>query len=249
MTDSHDRHQFAEDGFLIARGYLTPEEILELEANLQRYIDQIAPTVPPSDVFYEVTGRPETLKQMQLMEQYDPFFQTLKTSSRLLRTAEALLGMPVLAQQVEFFNKPAQIGKPTPPHQDGFYFCLTPSEALTLWFPLDVVNEENGCIRYVPGSHKKGIRPHNASDILGFSQGLTDWSPEDEASEVKATAAPGDLLSHHCDTIHRADPNLSLRSRRAIAIVYNAACAVRDEKALARYARSQDQQRIKLQST
>jgi len=124
---------------------------------------------------------------------------------------------------------------------------LIPSEALTLWFALDEVNEENGCVRYVTGSHKKGLRPHVLSNVLGFSQGIADWSAQDEAQEVKGLVHPGDLLAHHCDTIHRAGANLSHRSRRAVAIIYYAAHAVPDLQARARYLESFQRQRATLQ--
>ena len=246
---SQHHHDFSRNGFITLKGYLTPEEVQELEDHLGHYIQRIAPNLPPSDVFYEVTGNSATLKQMQWMERNDDFFRSLPNRAKFLQLAEVLLGGPVVLRGVEFFNKPARIGQPTPAHQDGYYFCLVPSEAVTLWFPLDQVSEENGCIRYVRGSHKKGIRPHNVSNILGFSQGLTDWGPQDEANEVKAMGAPGDLFAHHCNIIHRADANLSSGSRRAMAIVYDVASAVIDEVAVARYKQSSSQQRTKLQST
>jgi phytanoyl-CoA hydroxylase len=34
---------------------------------------------------------------------------------------------------------------------------LDPCEALTMWLVLEKVDEENGCVRYVRGSHKHGI--------------------------------------------------------------------------------------------
>jgi len=238
---------FARDGYAVIRNFLSTEEVVELEQNLLRYVDQIVPGLPPTDAFYEVKGNSATLKQMQFMEKNDSFFAEFQQRKRHRELAEALLGMSVVTKGVEFFNKPAGIGKQTPPHQDGYYFTLRPSEALTLWFPLDVVNEENGCIRYLPGSHKKGMRPHNVSNVLGFSQGISDWGPADQAIEVKATANPGDLLVHHCDTVHRADANPSLRSRRAVAIVYYAAHAVPDLEAKARYTESSKKQRQQLQ--
>ncbi len=249
MNPFSEYHQkFSRNGFVKLKNYLTPQEVQNLEEHLQRYIREIAPGLPPTDVFYEVEGRPETLKQMQHMDHHDAFFQSLTRLPKFTRLAEALLGMPVVLRGMELFNKPARIGKPTPAHQDGYYFCLVPSEALTLWFPLDPVSEENGCIRYVKGSHRKGIRDHQVSNILGFSQGLTDWGPEDEAAEVKVLASPGDLLAHHCDIIHRADANPSQRSRRALAIVYYAASAVEDDVAIARYKESSTRQRVQLQS-
>jgi phytanoyl-CoA hydroxylase len=242
------KSDFARDGYVIARHFLAPPEVAELEQNLSRYICQIVPGLPPTDAFYEIKGSPETLKQMQFMQNNDAFFAEFMRRNRYLELAEALLGMPVVAQGVEYFNKPAGIGKQTPPHQDGYYFTLVPSEAVTLWFALDEVSEENGCVRYVPGSHKNGMRPHNLSNVLGFSQGIADWSAQDQAREVSGVAHPGDLLVHHCDTIHRADANLSQRSRRAVAIVYYAAHAVPDLEARARYMESARKQRTILQA-
>jgi len=242
------KSDFARDGFVIVRDFLSLQEVAELERNLSRYIGEIVPGLPPTDAFYETKGSPETLKQMQFMHNNDAFFDEFLRRNTYLELAEALLGMPAIAQGVEYFNKPAGIGKQTPPHQDGYYFTLVPSEALTLWFALDEVDEENGCVRYVPGSHKKGMRLHNLSNVLGFSQGIADWSPQDQAHEVKTVVRPGDLLAHHCDTIHRADANFSQRSRRAVAIVYYAAQAIPDLQAKARYMESSMKQREILQA-
>ena len=74
---------------------------------------------------------------------------------------------------------------------------------------LDPVDDENGCLRYVPGSHQRGFRPHNRSNVLGFSQGITDYGPDDLAHEMKIHLQPGDAVAHHGMTIHRAEPNRS----------------------------------------
>ena len=239
---------FDRDGFVIFRNFLSPQELADLQQNLDRYVDQIVPGLPPSDAFYETKGSPSTLKQMQFMQKNDAFFLEFQLRDRFKALSDELLGMPTVPQGVEYFNKPPGIGKQTPPHQDGYYFNLIPSEALTLWFALDEVNEENGCVRYVPGSHKRGMRPHNLSSVLGFSQGIADWSKSDEAAEVKGLAHPGDLLVHHCDTIHRADANLSPRPRRAVAIVFHAAQAIPDLEGKARYLESYKKHQTILQT-
>ncbi|MBM3265105.1 MAG: phytanoyl-CoA dioxygenase family protein, partial [candidate division Zixibacteria bacterium] len=113
-----------------------------------------------------------------------------------------------------------RIGKPTPPHQDGYYFMLDPMIAMTFWIAVDRADRENGCIRYVPGSHRKGMRPHALSNVLGFSQGLVDFGEEDSRIEEEAMVAPGDVIAHHCMTIHRTDANPSDRQRRALGCVY-----------------------------
>ena len=49
---------------------------------------------------------------------------------------------------------------------------LKKHNAVTCWLALEKVDEENGCIHYVKGSHKFEYRPHGRSNVLGFSQVL-----------------------------------------------------------------------------
>src|SRR5262249_3108975 len=144
------------------------------------------------------------------------------------------------------FNKPPGSTHTTPPHQDNYYFCLKPARVVTIWMALDRVDEENGCLRYVAGSHQCGLRPHGRSEILGFSQGTTDNGPEDQAREVAVCLNPGDVVAHHGMMIHRADPNRSTRHRRAFAMVYKGVSARRDEEAFRSYQAALETQREQL---
>jgi ectoine hydroxylase-related dioxygenase (phytanoyl-CoA dioxygenase family) len=109
---------------------------------------------------------------------------------------------------------------------------LEPNEALTMWLALDSVDEENGCIRYLPGAHRREMRPHQRTEVLGFSQGIVDYGDADFEAEVAICAEPGDLIVHHCMIVHRADANLSARNRAALGLVYFARRArVNEERA------------------
>ncbi|WP_442505416.1 phytanoyl-CoA dioxygenase family protein [Novipirellula sp. SH528] len=131
----------------------------------------------------------------------------------------------------QYINKPPGIGQPTPPHQDGFYFMLEPNEAVTMWLALEDVDEETGCVRYVKGSHNDGLRPHDKTATLGFSQELIDYGPRDTEREIPFPANPGDLLVHHALTIHRADGNRSqTRTRQALGFIYCSSEAVESEE-------------------
>jgi phytanoyl-CoA hydroxylase len=227
--------EFDRDGHVCVRGFLAGGELEELRANLERYIREIVPGLPGSEAFFEDAGRRETLKQMQNMQEHDGFFDEFCRRASNVQLAETLLGEAVVSQGVEYFCKPPGIGKATPPHQDGYYFCIEPNHAVTLWIALDRVDEENGCLHYVTGSHRRGIRPHGASRVLGFSQGVSDFGAAEEAQEHCYTLEPGDAIAHHSVTIHRADANGSARPRRALGLVYYAARARRDEAAFGRY--------------
>ena len=108
-----------------------------------------------------------------------------------------------------------------------------------MWFALDDVDEENGCVRYVPGSHRKGMREHARTNTLGFSQGIVDYPTDsDREAETAFPAKAGDLLVHDALTIHRADANHSeTRSRRALGFIYYSERAREDAAAHAAYQR------------
>ena len=231
----NDRDEFQSEGFVCVRQLLDAQELDELETNLNRYISDVVPGLPASDAFFEVPDDTSTLKQMQYMQQHDQFFANFLVREDHVRLAEAVMGEPVEPINVEYFNKPPRVGKMTPPHQDGYYFCLVPNRAVTMWIALDVVDEENGCLRYTAGSHRDDLRPHGASEVLGFSQGLQDWGPADEEREVMRTLQPGDMLAHHSLTVHRADANKSDQTRRALGLVYYAQSAKVDPTAHQQY--------------
>jgi phytanoyl-CoA hydroxylase len=226
---------FDSDGFVIVRQFATDDELEELTTNLDRDIREVVPGLPDSSAFYQDAGRPETLKQMQHMG-VDPFFEAYPTRARWTELAASLVGEGVKGQEPEWFNKPPGTEHPTPPHQDNFYFCLKPPNVLTLWLALDPVDEENGCLRYVRGSHARGILPHGPTEVLGFSQSVSDYGPDEEALEEPIFLEPGDLVVHHGETIHRAEPNRSAtRHRRAFAMVFRGTSCSRDESAFQRY--------------
>jgi phytanoyl-CoA hydroxylase len=173
------------------------------------------------------------------LENYDTYFADLLKNGAVQELASTLLGEKALPVYLEYFNKPPGVNKPTPPHQDGYYFKLVPPVALTGWLALEDVDEENGCLHYLRGSHKaEGWRPHGRSEILGFSQGITDFgTAPDRADTAGQPGKAGMLLMHDCKTVHWASENRSpTRSRRAIGFVYYGESARPDEAARAAYA-------------
>lgn len=218
--------RFRSDGYVALRGFLDPQEVADLQANVSRFIETIVPQMPPDEAFYEDKRDPRTLKQLQNMSKYDDYFYRLVFGSRFERLATMLLGHEVRGMNMQYFNKPPGVGKPTPAHQDGYYFMLDSNEAITMWLAVEDIDEETGCVRYIKGSHADGLRPHGQTETLGFSQGLLDFGPRDSEREIAFPAKPGDLLVHHALTIHRADANRSTtRSRKALGFVYFSSAA------------------------
>ncbi len=229
---------FNRDGFVHVERCLPSEELNVVRIQVERYRREIVPHLNPAEAFYEEQRQPNNLKQLQRMEQHDEWFLNFALQSRWLKLAEQLLQHNVILNGVEWFNKPKLSGKPTPPHQDGFYFCLNPDEAVTFWLAIDAADEENGCLKYASKSHLGDIRTHGCSQVLGFSQTILDFNKNDQVNSHAAILEPGDMVAHHSRTIHWAGANCSNRTRQGLALVFFSARARRDEKAFRRYQES-----------
>ncbi|MFO0947348.1 MAG: phytanoyl-CoA dioxygenase family protein [Planctomycetota bacterium] len=239
MVHNDERAAYERDGFVVVRQLLPADEFATLRAALDRYVREIVPTLPPSDAFYEDPSLPASLKQMQRLAQWDPYFADYAHHPRWRALAELLIGEEARSDGPEWFNKPPSLSRMTPPHQDNFYFNLKPSNVATLWMAIDPVDAENGALRYVPGSHLRGFRPHQRTDVVGFSQGINDFTDAEREHSVEVHLDPGDVVAHHGMTIHSAEPNRSkTRQRRAFAMVFKGVSCRRDEAGYSRYLES-----------
>ena len=121
---------YARDGFVMLPGFLDAPAIGEVSTQLDRVVRDVVPSMPAEHVFYEEKGDHSTLKQLQHLDEHDAWFGLLFREGRFRGLAEELLQGPVVPKNFQYFNKPPGVGKPTPPHQDGYYFKLDPCEAV-----------------------------------------------------------------------------------------------------------------------
>lgn len=235
--------RFESDGYVEVSPLFTRQEMTTLNSEIERFIRDVVPGMPVEKVYYEDKADSSTLKQIQNMFEFDGYFKSLMLEGPARKIAEAVLGEPVVPINMQYFNKPAGVGKPTPPHQDGYYFHLTPCRAVTGWLALEPVDHENGCIHYVRGSHKAhGFREHSQTGVLGFSQGILDFGTEaDKANTAAFPGSAGTFLMHDAKTIHWAGANTSnSRSRRALGFIYYAESAKLDVEARDSYQKRLD---------
>ncbi len=232
------RSAFERDGYVSLPGFFPEAELDEIREQHARYVREIVPRLPEKEVYYDDKRDPTTLKQLQSMEKRDPFFGDLVSAGSALHTlAETCLGEPVVTRNLQYFNKSPRASTPTPPHQDGYYFHLTPNRAVTLWIALEDVAPEQGCVNYVRGSHRYGMRAHGRSGTLGFSQSILDFGiPNDLDNRVDFPCRAGHVLAHHSLTIHWAEGNTSGdKTRQALGAVFFAERCRIDERARAAY--------------
>jgi len=222
------RVAYEREGVVRVRGFLTPDEVARTRDALARYVREVVPGLTQGDVTYEADG--VSVRNLWRMERHDPYFRALaERPPALSLIGELVNGEPVLAA-VETFNKPARTGSGVPAHQDNAYFCQSPPDMLTVWIALDPATVENGAIYYVRGSHHT-LLPHRPSGVRGNSMGVADPPDPAMADEFCGTLGAGDALIHHCQTIHRSDPNATDSPRCGLLLVYRGA-HTRDDPAL-----------------
>lgn len=227
---------FERDGYVVVRGFADPQTVATIRDNAERYARETLPRLPFDFGFYDDPARPETLRQLNNMHLADPYFATVFGAQPWASLATLLLGKEAVCDGMQWFDKRPGSGHVTPPHQDNSSRNLVPPNGVAMWLALDAVDDENGCLRYVPGSHRAGLRPHVTEPVIGFSRRIEALTEDDAAAERTVVLDAGDLVVHHACTIHRAGANRSAaRRRRALLqLFHGAGCSV-DEAALDRY--------------
>ena len=149
-----------------------------------------------------------------------PGFHDLLWNPRFTVPASQLLGGAVRFWHDQLFCKPARHGGVVAWHQDYSYWTrTTPLAHLTCWAGLDDSTRENGCVRYVPGSHRWPDLPVTglAGDMDAIRSVLTDEQRRlfrPVAIELKA----GEASFHHPRIIHGSYANTTMRPRRATVV-------------------------------
>ena len=109
-----------------------------------------------------------------------------------------------------------------PWHQDGRYWPIRPLATCTVWVALDRSGPENGCMRYIPASHRNGhvyrhrrdARPDLALDLV-LEDGEADM---DAARDV--VLQTGMMSLHDVYLVHGSNPNRSGKRRAGLAMRY-----------------------------
>jgi hypothetical protein len=138
--------------------------------------------------------------------------------------AAQLLGPEAQAMGDHAIRKPPQTGVETPWHQDQAYWDAgLDYEALSIWIPLQEATLENGCMQFVPGSHRQDVLPHHS---IGHDPRVIGLEVDDvEQVVAQAVACPlpaGGATIHHCRTLHYTGPNQSDSARRAYILSFRA---------------------------
>ncbi|WP_299848101.1 phytanoyl-CoA dioxygenase family protein [uncultured Roseovarius sp.] len=130
-------------------------------------------------------------------------------NSGLVDAAEDLVGPNILNYGTVLFIKEPHDPGFVSWHQDARYMGLEPHVGVTAWVALSDANDQSGCMRMIPGSHKE-LQAHD--DTFGEDNILTrgqEVRDVDESKAISTPLRPGQASFHSARVIHSSQPNQS----------------------------------------
>lgn len=213
---------FHENGYLAGVKILEDEQIEVLRNELQ---DLMNPAQAENPLWYEFNLNESTEKSKTLFHalgawRVSPAFHDLLWNAAFLVPAWQLLDGAVRFWHDQLFVKPARHGGVVAWHQDYSYWTRTkPIAHLTCWIGLDDSTRENGCVHYVPRSHRWDLLP--VTGLAGDMNALLTVLNEEQKQEfqpVPIELKAGEASFHHSLTVHGSFENFSDKPRPATVI-------------------------------
>ena len=211
---------FNENGFLALDALTTQEEVAWMRDIYDRLFQERAGREVGDQ--FDLAGTDEEGKEALLPQILNPVKYAPELSEGLFRVnalavVQALLGPEVTMGGDHAILKPARIGSETPWHQDEAYWDeAVLHESVSIWIPLQEATLENGCMWFLPGSHRFPVKPHHS---LNNDPRIHALQIDEEIDKSQAVACPipaGGCTIHHCRTYHYTGPNRSDGDRRAL---------------------------------
>ena len=209
---------FSSRGFALIRRAIPAEEVGVLAAVARQILTSAGPTGSAGCTLHNIlTAQPKESGpvagrlslHIEHVFRFAPRFRALVQDPRLAGPAQEVIAAPLMLLDDQLYWKPAHTGGATYVHRDSDFFG--PLRIVTVWVPLVDVDESNGCLWVVPGSHLNGITtpglerrteppPNSDIDSRPFDYFYaTDW---DAAGFQPVCMAAGDALLIHHRLVH-----------------------------------------------
>jgi ectoine hydroxylase-related dioxygenase (phytanoyl-CoA dioxygenase family) len=224
--DAERKARFDIDGFINYGRVLEPEELQAVSRRLDEICDGTV-NVPAECICFhkgiawgektKVTRR-DAVWQLLSLHLHDELMRSICEKPLIHSILEALLGQPVKLWGMQVITKPAFHGSEVVWHQDSSYWGQ--EKRMTCWVAIDDATPFNGCMRMIPGSHKRGQIKFKATAVEGSPVDLLTAQDFSEDTQVYVPVRAGCASIHHPMTLHASGRNETPNRRRAMAITY-----------------------------
>ncbi len=211
-----ERRHYQEQGYVIPGYRLPADQLAELRAAVDWVIANNPQARPEHLVsVHVVNNQPERIKG-------HPAFLDVARDTAILDLVEDAIGPDILLWGAHLFCKPVKIGMEVPMHQDGEYWPIRPLATCSVWLALDDVTKENGCMRFIPGSHTDQTpyahaRQDRDDVVINMEIDRSTYS-EENAVDIELEA--GQMSLHDIYLIHGSNANRSNKRRAGLALRY-----------------------------
>lgn len=215
MIDRKFVEQFEQNGYTLARGLFSPEEVAHYRDHYMTL--RAAGSYPGDTAGVDVTSN-DPLKRyprMIHMHRWDEVSLQWMLDARINRWLTGLSGIEPYAVQTMLYFKPAG-ARGQALHQDQYYLRVQPGTCMAAWLALDDCDEENGCLQVVPGTQNLPLLCTVKADT---TQSFTDVTvPLAEGMQpIPLLMKAGDVLFFNGQLVHGSFPNRSQdRFRRSL---------------------------------
>ena len=235
VFDDAELERYQREGYAVARGLFSQAEVDALKEHYMRlrlqgsYNGDSAGVPIPSGQAGQAgqvaDPKPDPLvkyPRMIHMHRWDELSLRWMIDPRIRVAMTQLLGEAPYAVQTMLYFKPAG-ARGQAMHQDQFYLRVQPGTCMAAWMALDPCDEENGCMKVVPGTQNLPILcTERANTVESFTDTTVPIPPGKKLMPV--IMQPGDVFFFNGSLIHGSGPNFSTdRFRRSLIGHYVAA--------------------------
>lgn len=225
---SEQINSYRENGFIIIEDFLDPEEletwraaVMEAvaERNGQKMPGKAVKVGEDDGINVDPGYFKNVFDQLLNLWQTNDKVKKLMIDERIGKLACDLSG----AKGIRIWHDQALIKRawanPTSWHLDTPFWSFSDREALSIWVALDDVTLENGCMFFIPGSHKE-----TSFESPSIGKNMSDifeaYPRFKNARSVPAVMKAGSCSFHNGLTIHGAHANMTAGLRRAMTCAY-----------------------------
>ena len=207
--------QYRDQGYVMLERVLDAGTVAEMSGEIARLLGAARGLTGHTEVYdLEDSHRPEAprVRRIKQPHAHTPFFDRLVRSEAVLAPIRQLIGPNVRLQNSKLNLKSAGYGAAVEWHQDWAFYPHTNDDILAIGILVDDVDEENGPLMVVPGSHRGPVYDHHDG---GRFCGAIDVNAAgiDLSQAVKLTGPAGSMSIHHVRMVHGSDFNRSGRDR------------------------------------
>lgn len=213
---------YREHGYVAGIRLLTDGQVEVLREELTRLTNTAHPA---HDLFYEYHSNESADPSKILFHalgawRIEQGFHDLLWNPAFTVPAAQLLDGPVRFWHDQLFCKPAHHGGCVAWHQDYSYWTRTqPLAHLSCWIGLDDSTRENGCLHYVPGSHRWNLLPVTGlADDMDAIQSVLSSEQKKQFAPIAIELKKGEAAFHHPLMVHGSFANTTAHPRRATVI-------------------------------